>query len=168
MTAAERADEAWREGRILEAQREYQTIANNDPNAWGALLQLAWLDAAFGKLTAARARALERPGLSESARDIVRTLEQIAGDSPSLEGTVADWDIENLRRRGGGETYSSWWEAKGRAAQKAGLYGVALACLEEAESREPSGAYWDPPGWTHSLPAHLEGHLKVVAEPFQS
>jgi hypothetical protein len=166
MTPVERAGEAWRQGRILEAQRQYQTIANQDPKAWGALFQLAWLDAAFGKLSPARSRVLDQPGLSESARNMVRTLDQVAGDAPLLEGTIDDWDIESLRRQGAGETYSSWWEARGKAAYKAGLYGVALACLEEAESREPSGAYWDPPGWTHSLAGQLEGHLRLVSHPF--
>jgi tetratricopeptide (TPR) repeat protein len=167
MTPVGRANDAWREGRILEAQRQYQAIIRTDPNVWGALFQLAWLDGIFGKLTAERVRALERPGLSESARNIIKALEGMVSDPMPLVGSMADWDIESLRQQGGGETYSSWWEAHGKAAAKAGLYGVALACLEEAESREPNGAYWDPPWWTHSLPALVEGHLELVVHPFE-
>jgi hypothetical protein len=166
MTPLESAGEAWREGRILDARREYQAILQKDPGAWGAAFQLAWLDGIFGNLAAARVQQLDRPGLSGSARNMIEALEGMVSDPVPLEGSLADWDIEALRRRGGGETYSSWWEARGRAACRAGLYGVALACLEEAERREPTGAYWDPPGWTHSLPALVDGHLKLVADPF--
>jgi tetratricopeptide (TPR) repeat protein len=166
MTPMERAGKAWREGRILEAQREYQAIVKTEPDAWGALFQLAWLQGIFGKLTPERVETLDRPGLSESARNMINVLEGMASEPRPLEGDVDDWDIKALRERGSGEVYSSWWEARGKAAFKAGLYGVALACFEEAESREPNGAYWDPPGWTHSLPAQLNGHLDLVAHPF--
>ena len=83
-----------------------------------------------------------------------------------LEGGSEGWDIGTLRERGAREKYSSWWEDRGKTAAKAGLYGVALASLEEAEKREPNGAYWDPPAWTHALPAQLDGHLALVAHPF--
>ena len=97
---------------------------------------------------------------------MIKALEGMADDPMPLEGTVADWDIEVSATTGTeAETYSSWWEAHGKAAFKAGLYGVALACFEEAETREVNGAYWDPPGWTHSLPALVDGHLAVVARP---
>ena len=166
MTPIESAGEAWREGRILDAQREYQAILKSDSGAWGALFQLAWHDGIFGKLSPERVQLLDRPGLSESARNMIKALEGMANDPMPLEGSVDDWDIEVLRQRGRGEIYSSWWETHGKAASKAGLYGVALACFEEAESREPNGAYWDPPGWTHSLPALVDGHLELVAHPF--
>ena len=156
MTPLEQAGEAWGEGRILDAQRGYQAIVKTNPDQWGALFQLAWLDGIFGKLTLARIRALDRPGLSGSARNMTRALEGMASDPMPLEGDVADWDIAALRRRGSGETYSSWWEARGKAACKAGLYGVALACFEEAESREPGGAYWDHP-WVDALAARTVG-----------
>ncbi len=164
----ERASQAWREGRILDAQREYQAILKADPDAWGALFQLAWLDGIFGKLTLGRIAVLDRLGLSESARNMIKALKGMAEHPMPLEGTLADWDIDVLRQRGSGETCSTWWEARGKAAFKAGLYGVAIACFEEAESREPNGAYWDPPGWTHSLPALVDGHLALVAHPFSS
>lgn len=165
-TPEERASQAWREGRILDAQREYQVILKTDPAAWGALFQLAWLDGIFGKLTPGRVEVLDRPGLSESAQNMIKALKGMADYPMPLKGTVVDWDIKVLRQRGSGETYSTWWEAHGKAACKAGLYGVAIACFEEAESREPNGAYWDPPGWTHSLPALVDGHLALVAHPF--
>jgi len=167
VTPLERAGEAWKAGRILDAQREYEAIVRGDAQAWGALFQLAWLDGIFGRLTPARVQALNRPDLSESALNMIQALDGMARQPMPIEGTVADWDIESLRGRGGSETYSTWWEARGKAASRAGLYGVALACLEEAESREPSGAYWDPPEWTHSLPAQVEQHLKLVAHPFE-
>ena len=167
MTPIERAGEAWREGRILKAQRKYKAILQTDPQEWGALFQLAWLDGIFGRLTPERVQELNRPGLSGSARHMIEALDGMARDPMPLEGTASDWDIETLRRHGRGEYYSSWWEARGKAASKAGLYGVALACFEEAESREPNGAYWDPPGWTHSLPAQVEQHLELVTHPFE-
>jgi tetratricopeptide (TPR) repeat protein len=166
MTSIERADDAWRQGRLLDARHDYEAVANADPNAWGALFQLAWLDGVFGKLTPARVQMLNRPNLSEPARNMLRALKGMAEYPVPLDGTPEDWDIENLRRHGSGETFSSWWESHGKAASRAGLYGVALACLEEAEAREPNGAYWDPPAWTHSLPAQLDEHLQIVAHPF--
>lgn len=166
MTSPESAGTAWREGRILDARREYQAIAQADPGAWGAAFQLAWLEGIFGLLSPARVQAFDRSGLSPSARHMTEALDGMAQQPMPLEGTAEDWDIESLRRRGAGERFSSWWEARGKAAAKAGLYGVALACLEEAESREPNGAYWDPPAWTHALPAQVDGHLDLVAHPF--
>ena len=108
---------------------------------------------------ATASETLERPGLSASARHVIEALQGMVEYPTPLDGNEADWDIEALRARGGNETYSSWWETRGKAATKAGLYGVASACLEEAERREPNGAYWDPPSWTHSLPA-------TAGEPF--
>ena len=166
MTAIDAAADAWRDGRIVDARRQYQAILKNDPSDWGAQFQLAWLDGIFGKLTRDRVKALDRPGLSESAHHVVEALQGMIAYPTPLEGSEADWDIDALRRQGGNETYSSWWEARGKAATEAGLYGVASACLEEAERREPNGAYWDPPSWTHSLPALLEGHLDLVRNPF--
>lgn len=166
MTTLDSAAEAWRDGRILDARRQYETILQKDPNDWGARFQLAWLDGVFGKLTRDRIKTLERPGLSASARHVIEALQGMVEYPTPLDGNEADWDIEALRARGGNETYSSWWETRGKAATKAGLYGVASACLEEAERREPNGAYWDPPSWTHSLPAMLESHLDIVRNPF--
>ena len=166
MTARDSAADAWRGGHIAEARRRYEAIIAEDPADWGALFQLAWLDAIFGKLTSDQVHKLERPNLSESARHLVEALRGMVAYPVPLEGTEEDWDIERLRATGGDETYSGWWEAQGKAATKAGLYGVAMACLEEAERREPNGAYWDPPSWTHSLPALLDGHLEVVRDPF--
>ena len=165
MTSLDSAGEAWREGRIIDAQRDYKAILATAPDSWGALFQLAWLDGIFGKLSPERIQPLRRSSLSESAKNMIRALEGMSPHPVPLEGSVADWDIETLRQRGRAETYSSWWEAQGKAAFKAGLYGVALACFEEAETREVNGAYWDPPGWTHSLPALVDGHLAVVARP---
>ena len=166
MTSLDTAADAWREGRILDARRQYEVILRRDPRSWGAGFQLAWLDGIFGALTRDRVEALERPGLSESARHMIEALRGMAAHPMPLEGDEADWDIDALRRQGGDETYSNWWESRGKAAAKAGLYGVASACLEEAERREPNGAYWDPPSWTHSLPALLDGHLALVRDPF--
>jgi hypothetical protein len=166
VTPLDSAADAWRDGRIVDARRQYQAILEKDPDDWGAQFQLAWLDGIFGKLTRDRVEALERPGLSDSAQHVLQALRGMIEYPPPIEGSEEDWDIEALRARGGDETYSSWWEARGKAATKAGLYGVAGACLEEAERREPSGAYWDPPSWTHSLPALLHGHLELVRDPF--
>ncbi|MGB7983466.1 MAG: hypothetical protein WCF36_22025 [Candidatus Nanopelagicales bacterium] len=166
MTAHDSAADAWRYGHIAEARRIYEAIAARDPGDWGAQFQLGWLDGIFGKLMRERVEQLERPGLSESARHALEALRGMIAYPVPLEGSEEDWDIEPLRVKGGDETYSSWWESRGAAATKAGLYGVASACLEEAERREPSGAYWDPPSWTHSLPALLDGHLELVRNPF--
>jgi tetratricopeptide (TPR) repeat protein len=166
VTAMDSAADAWREGRIVDARREYERIVDQDPDDWGARFQLAWLDAVFGRLTPERIQALERPGLSDSARRVLQALHGMTAYPVPLEGNEDDWDIAALRKRGGHETYSSWWERRGKAATEAGLYGVASACLEEAERREPNGAYWDPPSWTHSLPALLDNHLELVGHPF--
>lgn len=166
MTPHDSAAHAWRDGHIADARRQYQAIVESDPGDWRAQFQLAWLDGIFGRLTRDRVEALERPDLSGSAEHIFEALRGMIAYPTPLEGNEDDWDIEALRARGGDETYSSWWEARGKAATKAGLYGVANACLEEAERREPNGAYWDPPSWTHSLPALLDGHLKLVRKPF--
>ncbi len=166
MTAHDAAASAWREGRIAEARRQYQAIAAREPEDWGARFQLAWLDGIFGTLPRDGIDPLENPDLSDAARHALDALRGMIAFPVPLEGGEDDWDIEALRSRGGNEIYSSWWEARGKAATKAGLYGVASACLEEAERREPNGAYWDPPWWTHSLPALLENHLALVRSPF--
>jgi len=166
VTSLASAADAWREGHIVDARRQYEALLQKDRSEWGPRFQLAWLDGIFGKLTTDQVRELERPGLSATAQHLLEALHGMVAYPTTLEGTEADWDIEALRRRGSKEKYSSWWEARGKAASSAGLYGVATACLEEAERREPNGAYWDPPYWTHSLPALLEGHLGIVRNPF--
>jgi tetratricopeptide (TPR) repeat protein len=166
MTALELANDAWREGRIADARRAYLAIVRSDPTAWGAAFQLAWFDAVFGRLPLPRARGLDRPGLGELARLLVRALVAMAEYPSTLGGAEDDWDIETMRRRAGNED-ASWWEERGRLASGAGLHGVALACLEEAEARNP-GAYWDPPRWTQSLPAQIDSHLAAIAAPLDA
>ncbi|MEO7587024.1 MAG: hypothetical protein ABIS84_03245 [Arachnia sp.] len=166
MTLHESAEQAWGDGRIGYARRLYEQIIESDPDDWGANFQIAWLDGIFGRLTRSRIDGLERPGLSDSAHDRLETLRGMITYPTPIEGGEDSWDIEALRARDGSQEYSSWWEAHGKAAAKAGLFGVALACLEAAEHREPNGAYWDPPSWTHSLPAQLGAHLTLVRSPF--
>ncbi len=166
MTPHDRAADAWRDGHIVAARHQYEAILASDPGDWGAGFQVAWLDGIFGTLTLDRLDRLRRPDLSDAAEHALEALRGMAEYPTPLEGEESDWDIEALRARGQDEEYSSWWEAHGKAAAKAGLYGVADACLEEAERREPSGAYWDPPSWTHSLPALLDAHLALVGDPF--
>jgi len=166
MSDMARAAQAWREGRIRDARRGYEDVLRTDAGNWGASFQLAWLDGAFGTLSPERVRALDRAGLSASARRMITALDAIARQALPLDGGEGAWDIEALRRAGAQETLSGWWEARGKRATKAGLYGTALACFEEAESREPNGAYWDPPAWAQSLPGRLDEHLELVANPF--
>jgi hypothetical protein len=158
MSGLDDAHEAWAEGRLGDARRGYQ--AHRD--AWGARMQLAWLDAAFGRLAPADAEALRVPGLSESAIARVDALAGAAAYPDPLPGDETDWDIAALRARGAEQT-GGWWLAQGKAASAAGLYGVADACIDEAEDRTPD-ILWDAPGWTRTLTALLREHLAVAAE----
>ena len=166
MSLLDDAATAWREGRLLDARAAYGAALQADPASWAAAFQLAWLDSAFGGPTRAQVQALERDDLSPSARGLVDALADMARQPTSLPGRIEDWDIDALLRQGSTEHYGSWWESRGKTAAGVGLYGLALACFEEAERREPGGAFWDPPAWSHSLPAQVESHLALVAHPF--
>ncbi|MFO0552064.1 MAG: hypothetical protein U0271_27000 [Polyangiaceae bacterium] len=163
MTALEDANDAWREGRIGEARRAYLSIVRSDPTAWGAAMQLAWLDAVFGRLSLPHARAMDRPELGERARALVAALIAMTEVPEPLDGTEDDWDLDAMRAHGA-DAPAAWWEERARRAAQAGLYGVALAAFEEAEARSPA-SYWDPPRWSQTLPGRVAAHLAAVTAP---
>ena len=164
MSVLDDANDAWREGRIVDARRAYLAIVRSDPTAWGAAMQLAWFDAVFGRLPLPRARAMDRPELGVLARSLVRALVAMAETPEPLDGAEDDWDLDAMRRRSP-DAPAPWWEERARTAARAGLYGVALAAFEEAEALSPA-SYWDPPRWSQTLPGQVETHLRAIAEPF--
>ncbi len=93
MTAAHTA---WREGRLIDAEAGYRSAVRTDPQDWVASFQLAWLDAAFGRLSPDRARSFDRPMLSQQARRRVDMLVAQTASLHPLEGALAAWDIDAL------------------------------------------------------------------------
>jgi hypothetical protein len=154
------ANAAWREGRIADAEAGYRAALASSPDLWPATLQLAWLEAAFGRLSPARARSFDRPTLSPAARKRVEVLVAIADGADFLDGTVADWDIEALRASG--EHDDAWWLERARRAWSVGLYGLADACVDEATERSVTLEH-DKPHWAVGLRTAADEHLKAIA-----
>jgi len=158
MTRLEAADEAWSEGRLVEARSLYAAIEDS----FHAALQLAWIDGSFGRCDAARVAALRRTDLTESHARLLAILAAcVEGDPNTLEGGPESWDIEALRARDLGDASFSWF-GTGERALKAGQYGLANACFEEDERRSPQIYAYDPP--RQSIDAHvmLDGHLRAL------
>jgi hypothetical protein len=154
------AHEAWHEGRIRDADDAYRAALAANPDSWAAAFQIAWLEAAFGRLSPARARAFDRPTLSSAARKRVEVLVAITEGKDFLDGTVADWDIEALRASG--EHDADWWLKRARRARDVELYGLADAAFEEAVERS-STLYDDRPRWAVGLRTDADEHLKAIA-----
>jgi hypothetical protein len=157
------ADDAWREGRLVAAKRSYQELLTRDPNDWRARAAVASMDLAFGKLSVAAARALARDDLSPAAKEHVRVLIE-AAENPEhdkLPGSEANWDIEALRVAGKKQRFG-WWLKKGEAASQVWLFGLALACFEEA-CNDFDALRDDPPAWWSATLNQTDDHLKMLA-----
>lgn len=164
MTSEEGVDRgatAWREGRLLDAHAAYQDVARGRPDDWRAGFQLAWLDAAFGQLPPARARALDRAALGEETRRRVRALIAQAESGSYLDGTLADWDIGALEAAGKDQD-DDWWLDRGKRAWKVGLFGLAHECYERA-ARRSNVLYDDSPSWAQGALTQADSHLAAVA-----
>ena len=158
-----RAATAWREGRLLEAQSTYQELLKAQPTAWPAAFQLAWLDAAVGELAPARARALDRAGLSAEAHRRAQALIAQAESGAYADGSIADWDIGALDAAGEDQD-EDWWLDRGKRAWKVGLFGVAHACYERA-ARRWNVLYDDPPSWAQGALTQADDHVRAVMDP---
>lgn len=157
------ADNAWREGRLVAAKRAYQRLLTRDSNDWRARAAIASMDLAFGKLSVDAARALTRYDLSPAAKEHVRVLIE-AAENPEhdkLPGSEANWDIEALRVAGKKQSFG-WWLKKGEAASQVWLFGLALACFEEA-CNDFDALRDDPPAWWSATLKHTDDHLKMLA-----
>lgn len=179
------AHEAWRDGRLIDAERDYRIEA--DAGSWAARFQLAWFDAVFARLSPEQVRALERPmlspaawleaafgqpspgapravdrrSLSPAARQRVELLASLCEGKVHLDGTLADWDIEALRARGAAET-DDWWLERAHRAWRVGLYGLADRCVDEAVERSIVLAD-DKPHWAVGLLTQADDHLRAIA-----
>lgn len=155
-TLLDDADHQWSEGMLGNAYARYTQALEQDPAAWRADFQLAWIDAAFMPLHPSRIRALDRPGLSDEARALLARL----GTATRLPDGLARWDLVALRRAPEA-SQSAWWMRQGQHAAAAGQYGLALACYQEAERLTPD-RFHDPPRIVQTLPVQLETHLRVL------
>lgn len=153
---------AWREGNLIKAQEAYRSALKQRPDDWRAAFQLAWIEAAFGQLPPAKARMLDRKGLSEGARRAVRALIAQAESGKFLDDGPAEWDIEALDRTGAGED-DHWWLDRGKRAWRAGLYGLAHECYERA-ARRASIWYDDPPNWAQGALTQADRHLQLIED----
>jgi hypothetical protein len=154
------AHEAWRAGRLVAAEAAYRDAANAQPDLWTASFQLAWLDAAFGRLSPARARAFHRQAPGAAAQRRVDVLVALCEGSDHLDGSLRDWDIEALRSAGAREP-DDWWLERARRAWRAGLYGLADACVDEAVERSVVLAD-DKPHWAVGLLTQADEHLAAI------
>lgn len=157
------AHEAWREGRLVAARHGYQDLCQRDPNDWRACAAVASMVLPFGKLSVEAAKALLRDELSPAAKAHVRALIDATenADHEKLNGTLASWDIEALRLAGKKESFG-WWLKKGETASRAWLFGLALACFEEACNRFDA-LRDDPPGWAQKAPRQTDDYLNMFA-----
>jgi hypothetical protein len=154
------ANEAWREGRLRDADAAYRAARDADPSNWAAAFQVAWIEAAFGRLSPARARSFDRPTLSPAARRLIEELVAITERADFLDGTVADWDIETLRASG--EHDDTWWLTRAKRAAALLQYGLGDACFEEAVERS-SVLFDDRPHWAVGLLTYADEHLAAIA-----
>ncbi len=150
------ADQDWRDGALKRARDRYAEALRLDPKCWHAAFQLAWIDAAFGRLDATAASQLQVDGLSP---DALRRLDMMASRPRPIAGSVEEWDIEALRAQG--ERKADWWETRGRQAQEAGLFGLADACYLEAIEVEPDH-YFDPPPHVQRASVQASQHLAAI------
>ena len=154
------AHEAWRAGQLIAAEAAYREAASAPPAPWAASFQLAWLDAAFGRLSPARARAFRAQAPGAAAQRRVDVLVALCEGSDHLDGALADWDIEALRTAGAREP-DDWWVERARRAWRAGLYGLADACIDEAVERSVVLAD-DKPHWAVGLLTQADEHLAAI------
>jgi hypothetical protein len=154
------AHEAWRAGRLVAAEAGYRDAANAQPELFAPRFQLAWLDAAFGRLSPARARAFGRQAPGAAAQRRVDVLVALCEGGDHLDGDLRDWDIETLRSIGARES-DDWWLERARRAWRAGLYGLADACVDEAVERSAVLAD-DKPHWAVGLLTQADEHLTAI------
>lgn len=154
------AHEAWRAGRLLAAEAAYRAVVDAQPDSWTASFQLAWLDAAFGRLSPARARAFERLAPDAVARRRVDVLVVLCESNDHLDGGLRDWDIDTLLTTGARES-DDWWIERARRAWRAGLYGLADACVDKAVERSVVLAD-DKPHWAVGLLTQADEHLAAI------
>jgi hypothetical protein len=154
------AHQAWRDGRLLAAEADYRAVLAAAPDDWTASFQLAWLDAAFGRLSPARARGFGRPSLSPAARRRVELLVLLCAGDEHLDGSLRDWDIEALRATRSGEI-DDWWLDRAHRAWRVGLHGLADACVDEAVERSVILAD-DRPHWAVGLLTQADEHLAAI------
>ena len=159
----ERADGAWRDGRLRDARDGYARALAIAPASWHAAFQAAWIDAAFTAPARARIDALLRPGLPPAVRELVEMLDLRTEEirhGERLEGRIEDWDIERLRAsaRAGD---AAFWEACAERAATTREYGLAAACYDEALRCAPQH-YLDPPAEMARAPHEADHHLRIV------
>lgn len=152
---------AWREGRLVDAEASFREALRRQPASWPAEFQLAWLDAAFGQLTPAKAQALDRPDLGAEARLRFRALIAQATTESHLGGALPDWDIGALDSTGADKDHV-WWLDRGKRAWSVGLFGLANECYERAASRS-NLLYDDPPSWAQGALTQADHHLAAVS-----
>jgi hypothetical protein len=151
---------AWLEGRLRKARALYERALRQHADHWAARFQLAWLDAAFGRLEPTTLAALERDELTATGRDRLRAL-AAADQRPPVAGDELAWDIEVLRGAGAAED-AAWWLERGGQAWQAGLFGVAAACGTEAAARS-ARLRGEAPAWMRDAAAHAREHLRRIA-----
>lgn len=151
---------AWREGRLRKARALYDRALRVRRDDWRAMFQLAWLDAAFGRLVPQATAELDRDDLTAAGRDRLRAL-AATEHRTSLSGEELSWDVDVLRATGAAES-ADWWEEHGRAAWGVGLFGVAAVCAIEAAMRSPA-LRAQPPAWMRVVATDADRHLQRVA-----
>lgn len=159
----ERADGAWRDGRLRAARDGYARALAIAPASWHAAFQVAWIDAAFTPPPRAQIDALRRPGLPPAVLELVEMLDLRSEEirhGEVLEARIDDWDIERLRGSARADD-AAFWEASARRAAMTREYGLAAACYDEALRCAPQ-QYLDPPAEMARAPHEADHHLRIV------
>jgi hypothetical protein len=135
-------DQAWVGGALAAARAAYVEAARFAPTSWRAGFGIAWIDLAFGPIDAIRLDELVRAAPTADWRDALSARAGEVALGVILEGGIATWDIEALRRSA--TASSEWWELRALRAHAARQYGLARACYDEA-SNYTSIYDYDPP-----------------------